>query len=107
MHETDPLPADLLVTDAARRLATLLRPQDITVAVMREGRVQTHIAGRYPMAQKLAVRLHERRWFWCWEWSGPERGSPPELEPMVEITDPAEAARRVANVLTPAPTRVV
>lgn len=50
---------------------------------------------------KQVVRLggNDGQPYWFWEWSGPERDSPPEFEPMCPAHAVAEAAERVTRVL--------
>jgi hypothetical protein len=37
--------------------------------------------------------------YWHWQWSGPERGSPPEYQPMCPAADIADATERISRVL--------
>ncbi|MFF5258919.1 hypothetical protein ACFY4C_08220 [Actinomadura viridis] len=37
--------------------------------------------------------------WWFWAWSGPERGSAPDLEPLCPLEDTWRAAERIAHVL--------
>jgi hypothetical protein len=53
------------------------------------------------LSQKIAYQPHgaDGGLWWFWAWSGPERDSPPELEPLCPIGDTETLADRIARVL--------
>lgn len=42
---------------------------------------------------------HDGGLCWAWLWAGPTHDAPPEIEPMVAISEVDEAALRISNVL--------
>lgn len=110
MDARDASPPAPHVKGMVGRLALLLEPHGLTVAVERGGTVVVrNPAGAatdprgmvlYPgLSQRLALREDEGGVWWCWLWPGPERDAPPEVEPMVPVEDVEEAARRITAVL--------
>jgi hypothetical protein len=60
-----------------------------------------------PRGQALSPRLQQEvvcrplggSLWWLWAWSGAERNSPAELEPLCPVSDAETAAERIAHVL--------
>lgn len=96
--------------DLAARLAPLLERHGLTVVLGRDATIEVRnpaAAATGPLGhalhpgltQRIVVREDEGGLWWCWLWPGPERGGPPDVEPMVPVEDGGEAARRIAVVL--------
>ncbi|WP_067485563.1 hypothetical protein [Actinomadura hibisca] len=74
---------------AARNPAGEPDPNDLLGAQMAPG-----------LRQEVLCRPHgDGTLWWFWAWSGPERGSPPDLEPLCPVSEAERAADAIAKVL--------
>lgn len=103
---------DLAKSLDARGFAIQLEPDDWTLVAKNEANVAGDDEPGVP-ADPLAVafgmiRLTQRvtlaltdtgDLYWHWQWTGPERGSPPEYQPMCPAAAIADAAERISRVL--------
>jgi hypothetical protein len=56
--------------------------------------------GQVKLTQRVTLALtDEGDLYWHWQWSGPERGSPPEYQPMCPAAAIADATERISRVL--------
>ena len=56
--------------------------------------------GPVRLTQRVTLAINEQGdLFWYWQWSGPERGSPPEYQPMCPAAAIAQATERISRVL--------
>ena len=56
--------------------------------------------GPVKLTQRVTLALtDEGDLYWHWQWSGPERNSPPEYQPMCPAASIADAAERISRVL--------
>jgi hypothetical protein len=94
-------------------LVRALEKQGLTAEVMRNSVLAKNPAGApdesEPLGQLLSPGIQQEViclpndddgdlwWFWCW--TGPERGSPPELERICPAVDAELAAARIASVV--------
>ena len=57
--------------------------------------------GPVKLTQRVTLTLNERgELFWYWQWSGPERTSPPEYQPMCPAAAISDATERISRVLS-------
>ncbi len=52
-----------------------------------------------PLSQEVTIKCRDGRLWWCWVWSGPDRGEY-ESEPIAPIEQIGEVARRLRNVVS-------
>jgi len=52
-----------------------------------------------PLSQEVTIKCQGGRLWWCWVWSGPDRGEY-ESEPFAPIEEIGEVARRLHNVVS-------
>lgn len=112
MNTRDAYTRRVVIDDAAlQQLTALLEVHALTVTLEADGTVTIANPGEEPvcrlaeamraeMKQRVAFHLHDGVPWAFWLWSGPERDSEPELEPMVPASDIEEIARKLAYVLS-------
>ncbi|MEV5570711.1 hypothetical protein AB0L06_11715 [Spirillospora sp. NPDC052269] len=99
---------------AARALAVELAARGLVARVRGHGAVWTRNPAGEPapddlVGAALSPGLNQEVWcrpnwpgrelWWYWAWSGPNRGDPPELEPLCRASETALAAESIARVL--------
>jgi hypothetical protein len=56
--------------------------------------------GPIRLTQRVTLALTKQGdLYWHWQWTGPERGSPPEYQPMCPAAAIADATERISRVL--------
>lgn len=112
MNTRDASTPAVVIDDAAlQQLTALLGERALTLTLEADGAVTVSnpddepttplaVAMKADMKQRVAFLLRDGVPWAFWLWSGPERGSEPELEPMAPVSDIEEIARKLAYVLS-------
>jgi hypothetical protein len=103
---------DLAKSLDARGFTVRLDPDDWTLIARNEATVEDDdepsspadplavVFGPVRLTQRVTLALTDTGdLYWHWQWTGPERGSPPEYQPMCPAAAIADATERISRVL--------
>ena len=101
---------DLAHSLSARGFTVRLDPDDWTLVARNEAADDDEPSGPpdplavafgpVKLTQRVTLALTDAGdLYWYWQWSGPERGSPPKYQPMCPAAAIAQATERISRVL--------